>query len=91
MFNKRRIINTTDGDTLKIDRFAPSIRLANVHVSGARRDNYVGAKKKLATLLKGKTATITPVATDVHGGTVVEIKVGNKSVNKVINNYLNKK
>ena len=91
MIKKRKIVDVIDGDTLKIDKYAPSIRLANVHAPEKRLKGYGDAKKYLAHLTSGKRVTITPVATDVYGRTVAEVKVGNKSVNKAMNDYLNKK
>ena len=91
MATTRKVTDIVDGDTLKVGQSTPSIRLANVNAPEKGQKGYGDAKVQLAILTRGKQATITPVATDVYGRTVAEVKVGNKSVNKAMNDYLKKK
>ena len=91
MPNTKKVFDIVDGDTLKVDKIGPGIRLANVYAPEKGQKGYGDAMAKLAMLTKGKQVTVTPVATDVYGRTVAQLKVGNKSVNKAMNDYLNKK
>ena len=91
MPNTKKVFDIIDGDTLKTAKIGPSIRLANVHAPEKGQKGYGDAKVKLAMLTRGKQVTVIPVATDVYGRTVAEVKVGNKSINKAMNDYLNSK
>ena len=88
---KQKVVDIIDGDTFKISKGAPSIRLANVDAPERGEKGWGDAKVKLAMLTRGKNVTITPLAKDVYGRIVADVKVGNKSINKAMNNYLNKK
>ena len=91
MSKTRKVADIIDGDTLTIGKNVPSIRLANVHAPEKGQKGYGDAKVKLAILTRGKQVTITPVAIDVYGRTVADVKVGRKSINKAMNDYLNRK
>ena len=86
----KKVVGIIDGDTLKVEKTPKSIRLANVYAPEKGEKGYGAAKAQLGKLTRGKEVSITPVATDVYGRTVAKVKVGNKSVNKAMREYLEK-
>lgn len=60
------------------------VRLANVDTPERREPGYQDAKKALQGLIQGKEVTIDTKAGDRYTGSVVNVKLGTKSVNKTM-------
>lgn len=87
MARKETVTRIIDGDTFETSSRKRPIRLANVDTPEKRQKGYMDAKKGLSNLIKGQTILVEPVARDVYGRTVANVKVGNKSVNNAMKKY----
>jgi len=85
---KIKILEVIDGDTVRGPK-KTFIRLANVDAPEKGRQGSAAATHKLEELVLGKTISYTEDAKS-YNRIVGEVKVGAKSVNKEMNNFLKK-
>ena len=89
MKKKEKVTRIIDGDTFRTkSRTKHSVRLAGVN---APEKGTPGAKKatnELRKLIGDQKVEVKTVAHDTYGRTVAEVKVGGKSVNKIMKQRL---
>ncbi|MCX6818263.1 MAG: thermonuclease family protein [Candidatus Aenigmarchaeota archaeon] len=82
----RRIVKrVVDGDTLEVNRNINGtrfVRLANVNAPERHQFGGRTATKTLTGLVGGRSITLTPVARDVYGRVVAEVRCGRQSINR---------
>ena len=83
---KTKVLEVIDGDTFRGPK-KTFVRLANVDAPEKGRRGSAGATHKLEELVLGKTVSYTEDAKS-YNRIVGEVKVGSKSVNKAMNNFL---
>jgi endonuclease YncB( thermonuclease family) len=81
---KERVTAVIDGDTFRTASRKNPVRLANVDAPERSQRGGAAATEALRRLIKGETVTIDPVARDVYGRTVANVKLGRQSVNKTM-------
>ena len=91
MAKNEKVTRVIDGDTFKTTRRTKSIRLANVDAPEKGQPGYSKATNALRSLIKGEKVRVQTVARDKYGRAVAKVYVGNKSVNKAMNDLLKKK
>ena len=91
MARKERVTRVIDGDTFETSKRKRPIRLANVDAPEKRTKGGAAATRALKNLIEGETVSIDTVARDVYGRSVAKVKVGRKSVNKVMREKTKKK
>jgi endonuclease YncB( thermonuclease family) len=84
MSRKEKVTKVIDGDTFKTARRKTSIRLADVDApeKGMRRAQE--ATHALRHLIEGQEVSIQTVARDKYGRAVAKVKLGRRSVNKIM-------
>ena len=89
MPRKEKVTKVIDGDTFETNRRKHPVRLANVNAPEKGQPAYQGAKQGLAELIKGQDVTIETVARDPFRRSVANVKVGGRSVNRIMREKLN--
>ena len=87
MPRKEKVTKVIDGDTFMTDKRKNPIRLANVDTPEKRQPGYQDAKKELQNLITGQEVSIDTVARDKYGRSVANVKLGPKSVNKMMKKH----
>ena len=87
---KETVTKVIDGDTFKTSSRKHSVRLANVNAPEKGKPGSVKATQSLRSLIQGKKVQIDTVARDTYGRSIAKVKVENKSVNKAMNQKLQK-
>ena len=90
MSRKETVKRVIDGDTFVTGSRKNPVRLANVNAPEKGQTGSVKATKNLKNLIQGQQVQINTVARDKYGRSVAKVKVGNKSVNKAMNQKLKK-
>lgn len=90
MARKEKVTNIIDGDTFLTNRRKIPVRLDGVDTPEKREPGYQQAKKALAELIQNKEVAIETVARGKYGRPIVQVKVGNQSVNKKMQKYKKK-
>jgi len=81
---KREIVCAVDGDTIKTKRKIDGtnyVRLAGVDAPEKGQKGYEFAKRRLNTLIKGKSVSIVQKAKDKYGRVVADVRLGHKKIN----------
>jgi micrococcal nuclease len=81
MAREEKVTKIFDGDTFNTNSRKYPVRLANVNAPEKGSPGAMAATRALRDLIQGQTVTIGTVARDKYGRSVVNIKVGNRSVN----------
>ncbi|MCK4652955.1 MAG: thermonuclease family protein [Candidatus Cloacimonetes bacterium] len=87
MPRKEKVTEVIDGDTFMTDSRKYPVRLANIDAPEKGQPGYSKAKKALKDLIRGKEVTINTKARDKYNRSVANVKIGNKSVNKIMKNF----
>ncbi|MEK7400592.1 MAG: thermonuclease family protein [Candidatus Poribacteria bacterium] len=89
---RENVSEVIDGDTFYTDnrKRKHPIRLANVDAPEKGDPGFAQATKELEKLISEKEVMIEQVARDKYGRPVAKVKIGNKSVNKAMQEYLKK-
>lgn len=87
MARKEKVTKVIDGDTFMTNRRKHPVRIANVNTPEKGQDGYGVAKKALQDLIGGQEVTIDTKARDKYNRSVANVKIGNKSVSKVMKNF----
>lgn len=91
MTKKRETVTKIiDGDTFCTKTRDRSVRLAGVDAPEKGTKAGTKATQQLRTMIRGKKVEVAPVATDVYGRTVTNMKVDGKSVNQAVKRNLNR-
>ena len=90
MPRKEKVTEVIDGDTFLTNRRKIPVRLDGVDTPEKRQPGYQEAKKELAELILDKDVLVDTVARDIYRRPVAKVKVGNQSVNKVMQKHQNK-
>ena len=91
MSKKRETVSrVVDGDTFYTKTRNRSVRLEGVDAPEKGTKAGVKATQQLRTMIQGKKVEVTPVAKDVYGRTVANVKVDGKSVNQAVKKNLKK-
>ncbi len=83
------VTRVIDGDTFDTSSSEPRIRLANVDAPELGSPGGQEAKWALARLIEDKRVRIQTVAHDIYGRRVANVWVGQQSVNRLMQNYVN--
>ncbi|MBL7153565.1 MAG: thermonuclease family protein [Phycisphaerae bacterium] len=81
---KETVTRVIDGDTFLTKSRKRSVRLADVNAPERGRKGSSKATQELKKLIQGKKVEVNTVARDVFGRAVANVKVGKKSVNRVM-------
>lgn len=87
---KETVTRVIDGDTFLTASRKRSVRLAGVNAPERGTKRGMKATKTLRSMIQGKKVEVNTKARDVYGRAVAEVKCGSKSINKEMNNRLNK-
>jgi micrococcal nuclease len=87
---KETVKRVIDGDTFLTKSRKHPVRLANVNAPEKGKPGSVKATQALKNLIQGEQVQIKTVARDSYGRSVANVKVGSKSVNRAMNQKLNK-
>jgi len=87
MARKEKVTKVIDGDTFMTNRRKHPVRIANVDTPEKGQDGYVAAKKALQDLIGGQEVTIDTKSRDKYNRSVANVKIGNKSVSKIMKNF----
>ena len=90
MSREEKVTRVIDGDTFETASRKNPVRLANVDAPEKNKPGGKGATEALKKLIANKTVKVDTVARDPYGRSVAKVKVGNKSVNKAMNDKLKK-
>lgn len=88
MPRKEKVTKVIDGDTFITNRRKYPVRLANVDTPEKGQAGYSDAKKALEGLIKGQEVTIDTKTRDKHNRAVANVKIGGKSVNKAMRDFM---
>ena len=91
MPRKEKVTRVIDGDTFMTASRKNPIRLAGYDAPEKGTRGASKATGKLAREIKGKEVAITTKARDCYGRSVANVKVGTKSVNKMMKDFVSKK
>ena len=80
---KKKVKSVPDGDTF-VTQDGERVRLSNVNAPEKGRRGAPKARKDLRNLISRKQVNVEVVARDKYGRMVANVKVGNRSVNKVM-------
>ena len=86
MTRKERVTEVFDGDSFLTNIRKFPVRLRGVDTPEKREPGYQKAKQELTDLILNKNVTIETVARDKYNRPVAKVKVGTRSVNKVMKN-----
>jgi len=81
---KETVTRVIDGDTFLTKSRKRSVRLADVDAPERGRKGSSKATQALKKLIQGKKVEVDTVARDAFGRAVAKVKVGKKSVNRVM-------
>lgn len=87
MARKERVTEVIDGDTFQTNRRKYPVRLDGVDTPEKTQPGYQNAKQELKDLILGKDVTIETVARDKYRRPIAEVKVGTRSVNKIMKKH----
>jgi len=90
MGRKEKVTKVTDDDTIETSRRKKPVRLAGVKAPEKGQPGHNESKKFLDEQLKGEEVRINTKARDPWGRAVAIVYKGNRSVNKIMNEYLKK-
>ena len=85
---KETVTRVIDGDTFLTASRKRSVRLAGVDAPEKGTKGATKATTTLRNMIEGKKVEIHPIARDTYGRTIANVKVGRKSVNKVVKNRM---
>lgn len=91
MARKEKVTRVIDGDTFITSSRKNPIRLAGIDAPEKGTRGSGKATKKLNSVIKGKVVSVETKARDCYGRSVANVKVGSKSVNKVMKDFIAKK
>ena len=91
MSKKEKVIRVIDGDTFITSSRKNPVRVAGYDAPEKGAKGAAQATKKLSSIIKGEEVTITTKARDSYGRAVANVKVGQKSVNKIMKDFVSKK
>lgn len=84
MARKEKVTRVIDGDTFRTASRRHSVRLANVDAPEKGKPGAAVATGRLRSLIGRKNVSIQTVARDTYGRSIANVKVGRRSVNKVM-------
>ena len=87
MERKEKVTKVFDGDTFLTNRRKYPVRLEGINTPEKTHPNYKKAKQELQELIMDKEISIERVARDKYKRTVAKVKIGNQSVNKIMEKY----
>jgi len=87
MPRKEKVTKVIDGDTFMTERRKHPVRLANVNTPEKGQPGYGEAKEALKNLIRGEEVTINTKARDKYNRSVANVKIENKSVNKIMKKF----
>ena len=90
MARKERVTRVIDGDTFCTNKRKNPVRLANIDAPEKGQRGSAKATTDLRSMIYGQEVSIDTVARDVYGRSVANVKVGAKSVNKVMRDRIKK-
>lgn len=91
MSRKEKVTRVIDGDTFITASRKNPVRLAGYDAPEKGTSGASRATKKLHNVIKGKEVTIDTKARDCYGRSVANVKIGQKSVNKIMKDFVQKK
>ena len=90
MGRKEKPTEIIDGDTFLTNIRKIPVRLKDVNTPEKGQPGYQQAKGALKSLIQGQEVTIETICRDKFRRPLVNVKVGNKSVNKAMQKYRKK-
>jgi micrococcal nuclease len=90
MPRKEKVTKVIDGDSFLTNRRKIPVRLDGVDTPEKREPGYQQAKRALENLIKEKEVTIDTKCRDKFRRPLANVKIGNQSVNKVMQKYQKK-
>lgn len=90
MARKEIVTEVIDGDTFRTNRRKNPVRLANVDAPEKGQPGSMKAKELLKELIEGKEVIIETVARDKYGRSIANVRIGRKSINKAMKEWLKK-
>jgi len=90
MARKEKVTKIIDGDSFLTNKRKNPVRLADVDTPEKRQPGYQNAKKCLEKLILNQEVSIETVARDKYRRSVAKVNVGNKSVNKAMQEHKKK-
>ena len=87
MPRKEKVTKVIDGDTFITDKRKHPVRLANVNTPEKGQPGYGEAKEALKNLIQGQEVAIDTKARDKYNRSVANVKIENKSVNKIMKKF----
>jgi endonuclease YncB( thermonuclease family) len=87
MPRKEKVTKVIDGDTFMTEQRKHPVRLANVSAPEKGQPGYAKVKEALKKLIEGEEVTIDTKARDKYNRAVANVKIENKSVNKLIRKF----
>ncbi len=90
MARKEIVTEVIDGDTFRTNRRKNPVRLANVDAPEKGQPRSMKAKELLKELIEGKEVIIETVARDKYGRSIANVRIGRKSINKAMKEWLKK-
>jgi len=90
MSRKEKVTRVIDGDTFITASRKNPVRLAGYDAPEKGMGGASKATKKLNSVIKGKDVTIDTKARDRYGRSVANVKIGQKSVNKIMKEFVQK-
>ena len=91
MGRKEKVTRIIDGDTFITSSRKNPVRLAGYDAPEKGTKGSTQVTKKLRSVIQGKEVTVTTKARDTYGRSVANVKVGQKSVNRIMKDYVSKK
>lgn len=91
MGRKEKVTRIIDGDTFITSSRKNPVRLSGYDAPEKGTRGATQATKKLRSVIQGKEVTVTTKARDTYGRSVANVKVGQKSVNRIMKDYVSKK
>ena len=89
MANQETVTEVVDGDSFKTKEREAEIRLAEVYAPEADEPGGTEATLELRDLIDGEVVSVDKVGVS-HDRDVAEVKIGTKSVNKHMRDFLDK-
>lgn len=81
---KEKVTRVIDGDTFRTKSRRNPVRLANFDAPEIGNPGAEVATKKLRRLIGGREVSIQTVARDNYGRIIANVKIGRRSVNKMM-------